>query len=229
MISLADLMILLSVWYIIIIIHNIIKKYKQDQLFKQQVIIKKQELFKQQEAIKKQQQEAIKKQEVIKKQQEKEEECYYDENYDNILLLIILECFNYKQEPINKIIKKIINKCKYTEKLDKDTKYIFNDIFNESSIDKQIDLIKLIFSLDNVKNKEYLLDNIFIDRYETGDELLEYGIKNNMYDLCKYVFESKSYKIDLDKYIELEKMINNKEMYLLLIKHKIEDEYHNMC
>jgi hypothetical protein len=68
------------------------------------------------------------------------------------------------------------------------------------------------------QNSNCVKDNIFIDQCETGNELLEYGIKNNMYDLCEFVFESKSYKIDLDKYIDFERIINNKEMYLLFIK-----------
>jgi hypothetical protein len=234
------------IWYGFIIIYNMIKKYKQNQLFIQQELFKKQESIKQVEAINNKilikqhmkevnkrldlikQQEAIKQQELIKqkaaiKQQEEEEE-----KYDNILLLIIIECFNNKLEPINKIIKKNINKCKHTNKLDKNINYEFNDIFNGASIEKQIDLIKLIFSLDNVKNKQYLKDNIFIDYKDTVNESLEYGIKNNIYDLCEFVFESKSYKIDLDKYDELEKIIINKEIYLLLIKHKIEDVYSNI-
>ena len=135
---------------------------------------------------------------------------------------------NNKTELINKIIKKIVNKYKHTDKLDKNTEYDFNNIFNESSIDKQIDLIKLVFSLDNIKNKQYLTDNIFIGSEDTFDELLEYGIKNNMYDLCEFVLESKSCKIDEDKYIKFEQIINNKEIYLLFLKYKIEDEYHNM-
>ena len=223
MISLTDLLILFSVWYIIFIIHNMIKKYKQKELIKQQELFKQQEVIKTQEIIKTQ--EAIKKQELVKKQKVK---YYYDGDYNNILLLTILEYLNNKTELINKIIKKIVNKYKHTDKLDKNTEYDFNNIFNESSIDKQIDLIKLVFSLDNIKNKQYLTDNIFIGSEDTFDELLEYGIKNNMYDLCEFVLESKSCKIDEDKYIKFEQIINNKEIYLLFLKYKIEDEYHNM-
>jgi hypothetical protein len=40
-----------------------------------------------------------------------------------------------------------------------------------------------------------------------------------MYDLCEFVLESKSYKIDEDKYIKFEQIINNKEIYLLFLKH----------
>jgi hypothetical protein len=228
MFSLAELLILFSIFYIIIIINNMMNKYKQDQLFIKQELIKKQEAMKKQEAFKKQEvmkkQEAFKKQEDVKKQ---EATYYYDGNYNNILLLTILECLNNKNEPINKIINKIIKKYKHTDKLDKNTKYEINDIFNESSIDKQIDLIKLVFSFDNIKNKQYLIDNIFIGYEETFDELLEYAIKNNMYDLCEFVLESKSCKIDEDKYIKFEQIINNKEIYVLFLKHKIEYEYHN--
>ncbi len=220
MISLAILLILLilfSIWYIIIIVNNMIKYYKQRELFKQQVAIKKQDEIKKQELIKK-----------LDAKKQEEEKYYYNEDYDNILLLIILECFDNKFEPINKIIKKNINKYKHMDKLDKHTTYDFNDIFNGSSIDKEIDLIKLVFSLDNVKNKQYLSNNIFIDREETINELLKYAIKNNMYDLCEFVLESKSCKLEDDTYIELERLINNKELYLLLIKYKIEDEYRNI-
>ncbi len=234
--DLLIILILLSIWYIIIIAENLIKKYKQKELFKQQEaikkqeLLKKQELIKQQEAIRKQellkQQEAIKKQELLKQQQEEEEDN--QEIYDEILLLIMVECLNNKNEIINKIINKIIKKYKHTDKLDKYTKYDITDIFNEASINKQIDLVKLVFSLDNIKNKQYLSDNIFIGDEETFDELVIYSIKNNMDDLFEFVFESKSFKIDEDKYIEFEKYIKSKEIFLLFIKHKTADEYHNI-
>ncbi len=235
MISLAillNILILFSILYIIIVINNMRKDYEQNELIKQQNEIKKQELIKQKNEIKRQ--ELIKQQNEIKKQKENEakkieEDTYnYDGDYDNILLLTILECFNNKLEPINNIIKRIINKFKHCDKLDKDTTYDFNDIFNGATIDKEIDLIKLVFSLDNIKNKQYLKDNIFIDREETVNELLEYAIKNNMYELCEFVLESKSCKIDDDTYIELEKLINNNNMSVLLLKYKIEDVYHNI-
>ncbi len=159
---------------------------------------------------------------------EDEEENEIEQNIcDEILLLILIECLDHNYEPISKIINKIINKYKHTDKLDKHIKYNINDIFNDASIDKQVELIKLVYTLDNVKNKKYLADNIFIANDYTFDNLAEYAIKNNMHDLFEYIIKSKSFKIDKQAYLEYEELINNKEMYLLLIKHKIEDEYRN--
>jgi hypothetical protein len=159
---------------------------------------------------------------------EEEEEYDIDQNVcDEILLLTMIECMNYNHEQISKIINKNINKYKHTDKLDKHTKYNINDIFNDASIDKQVNFIKLVFTLDNVKNKKYLIDKIFIADEDTFDDLVEYAIKTNMHDLFEFVFKSKSFKINEDKYLEYEKIINNKDMYLLFIKHKIEEEYHN--
>ncbi len=227
MVSLADLLIvliLLSIWYIIIIINDLITKYKQKELIKQQLAIKKLEEIKQQEKIKKL--EEIKQQQIIE-EEEKEEEKEYTIICDEILLLIMVEYLNNKQEPINKLINKIINKYKHTDKLDKNTDYNFNDIFNDASSSKQVDLIKLIFSLNNIKNKQYLSDNIFIGEEQTFDELVVYAIKNNICELFEFAFESKSCKINEEKYNKFEKIIKNNEIYLLFIKHKLEDEYHN--
>ncbi len=187
--------ILFSICYIIIKIYKhkqaAIKKQEENERLKE---IKKQAAIQKQKEIKwKVEIKTYKPHEqpmVIKKQKDK---AKYETSCNKILLKIIVECRNNKLEHINNIIKKmIINKDIYTDKLDKHTIYDINDIFNNASFIHQIEFIQVIYSLDNIKNKQYLSDNIFIRNENTYYVLLKYALNFNKKDLLNYVIKFKS-------------------------------------
>jgi hypothetical protein len=104
-------------------------------------------------------------------------------HYDRILSNIMKEYWENKEEQfhnniLDEIIEKKINEFKDEIQNEDD----IEEIFNKSSIDKQVDFMKLIFSLNNynMKYENHLIMKFLIKEYDTIEQLLFFGIKNNM-------------------------------------------------
>ncbi len=144
---------------------------------------------------------------------------------DSFLLKVMAEYYN--ENNFNKDIDDIINDniIKYKVKLN--TIDNITDIYRSASVDKQIDFIKLIFSLkyNNSEFNDDDLSDIWIHNDETVERLLNFGIESNMYDLCDYVLYYKIGDIIESKYIEFEKKIKDTKLLTLFNIFRISEKY----